>query len=426
MQAEICVDVKSVGEVLDNANLHIPDYQRPYKWERRHIRNLFNDVYDAAVEKDIPEYRIGSIILHENGDFVDIVDGQQRLISLSLFFYNNDKDNLFPGSKKLINQEYIGISRKHARENLNEWEILCKSIEKDKLQKVQSFIVNNCKFSVIIMPKDKLAEAFQLFDSQNNRGKPLDPHDLLKAYHLRAIKEPNENTIKEWEKYVNNEELNLKDLFDKHLFRIRRWANGETGLNKKKHGSELRFSEIFISDFKGVNLEKGDYPYLKLYKELKTHNIEFPISICMPIINGENFFKYIEYNYNLFKKKLFSNKINKLRTETLYKSKFAKNWNLYINITALFIDRFGFDKYDGEIEEKVFVWAFYPRIINERIYDATIANYAGIGVFRNNNYQRLFQKLSISSTPREFIASINMDLFGNYTFETILKEKSMT
>jgi hypothetical protein len=40
----------------------------------------------------------------------------------------------------------------------------------------------------VIINVDKVEEAFQLFDSQNTRGKELDPHDLLKAYHLREMK----------------------------------------------------------------------------------------------------------------------------------------------------------------------------------------------------------------------------------------------
>jgi hypothetical protein len=413
---EITVDLKSVGEILGYANLHIPDYQRPYKWERRHIANLFYDICET-IENNIPEYRLGSIILHDTNTTLDIVDGQQRLVSLSLLFHYLDKDNLFSGSKNLFHEKYISISRKHAKDNLNEWENLCKSIEPDKSKKLKIFFENNCRISVIKMPADKLTDAFQLFDSQNNRGKALDPHDLLKAYHLRAIRNPNENTIKEWEKFVNCRELSLKDLFDKHLFRIRRWANGDSGLHKKKHGSELKFSERFVDDFKGVSLEKGNYPYLQLYKELESHDIKFPVSICMPIINGENFFRYIEYNHDLF-----CDKKSEFPDERLSKGKFSRNMNLYVNMTALFYDRFGHGEHDREMEEKIFVWAFYPRIVSKMIYDATIANYAGTGVFRKKtDFQKLFQKLSISATPREFIANINMDLLENHTQETILE-----
>ena len=36
---------------------------------------------------------------------------------------------------------------------------------------------------------DDVDEAFRVFDSQNYRGKALAPHDLLKAHHLREMRE---------------------------------------------------------------------------------------------------------------------------------------------------------------------------------------------------------------------------------------------
>ena len=259
--SRITFSVKSISDVLQNRSLKIPEYQRPYKWERRHIRSLFYDIREAIDSKK-SEYRIGSIILHnKDADNVDIVDGQQRLISISLFLYCIDKYNLPEGTKNLLNGSYVGISQIHAKENFEEWRFLCGLISKEDIDIISNFIKNHCKVSVIEMPSECLSEAFQLFDSQNNRGKALEPHDLLKAYHLRAIEGTNESpsertveSIKNWEGFVDDKELSLRDLFDKHLFRIRRWVNGDTGLYRKRYGSELKFTERFIDDFKGVSM----------------------------------------------------------------------------------------------------------------------------------------------------------------------------
>lgn len=84
---KIKFSIKSILEVLETEQLTIPDYQRPYKWERRNIRNLFYDVREA-IEQNIGEYRIGSLILHHRDDVnTDVVDGQQRLISISLLLF---------------------------------------------------------------------------------------------------------------------------------------------------------------------------------------------------------------------------------------------------------------------------------------------------------------------------------------------------
>ena len=427
--SKITFSVKSISDVLQNESLKIPEYQRPYKWERRHIRNLFYDLREA-IDRNMSEFRIGSIILHnKDNENIDIVDGQQRLISISLFMYFAAKDNLPDGVSNLLNGSYVGISQLHAKENYDEWRFLCGLISKEDVDVISNYMMNHCKVSVIEMPSECLSEAFQLFDSQNNRGKALEPHDLLKAYHLRAIKEPSERTVENWERFVDDRELNLRDLFDKHLFRVRRWVNGETGLYQKKYGSELKFTERFIEDFKGVNLQNASYPYLHLYEELLKHNIAFPNSICMPIINGNTFFSFIEFAYVLFKNYFYENSIvDGFLSDELKdivnskKSKYSRNINLYTNLLATFIDRFGADKLDRETCEKVFVWAFYPRTAAKAIYDTTLANYAASGTFQRRKCQKLFQELAVSATPREFVARIDTDMLGNLTAADIINK----
>lgn len=57
---------------------------------------------------------------------------------------------------------------------------------------------------------DDIDEAFRVFDSQNYRGKPLAPHDLLKAHHLREMHDESAAmkvaVVEAWEA-VNDEDL---------------------------------------------------------------------------------------------------------------------------------------------------------------------------------------------------------------------------
>ena len=81
-------EIKSVNELF-KMNLDIPDYQRPYKWDIQNIDDLLSDITNAISDADRYrtdfKYRIGTIILHKTKDGVyDIVDGQQRIISLVL------------------------------------------------------------------------------------------------------------------------------------------------------------------------------------------------------------------------------------------------------------------------------------------------------------------------------------------------------
>ena len=102
------------------------------------------------------------------------------------------------------------------------------------------------------------------------------------------------------------------------------------------------------------------------------------------------------------------------------KSIYSRNINLYVNLLATFIDRFGADKLDRETCEKVFVWAFYPRVAAKAIYDTTLANYAASGTFQRRKCQKLFQELAVSSSPREFVARIDTNMLDNLSAEDII------
>ena len=426
---------KKVGELLKEGNLRIPSYQRPYKWNRKHIRNLFYDLRDVMGKK---EYQIGSVILHEIDGHLDIVDGQQRLISISLFLHLLDDLENYKGAKQLLSATVFGeLSCYHASENYNEWENLTQLVGENQAKDICNFLLENCSVSVITMPQERLSEAFQLFDSQNNRGKSLEPHDLLKAYHLRKQDSEDEKIVEKWEQFVEDKDLSLKELFDKHLFRMRRWSRGETGLTNKRYGSYLRFTEDFIDDFKGVDLNQN-FPYLELYRHIEN----LPMSITMPIIDGSKFFEYIESAHETIKNhKDFLNEELGFSDEpegeeknlaypegmlNIYnssKGRYLKCHNIFLNICSLFADRFGKDELSKEIVETLFIWSYYPRVKSRAIYDATVGKYAAGGRFRQKEAQKLFQLLSHAVTPNDFMIKIDRELFENYTVDKIIEEE---
>ena len=88
-------DLMTVRELLSNSyNVYtIPEYQRPFKWTREQIEKLIQDVKESM---DTGEYFIGSIILIKKPEGFDVIDGQQRLTTLTLIlsaFYQKYKTN---------------------------------------------------------------------------------------------------------------------------------------------------------------------------------------------------------------------------------------------------------------------------------------------------------------------------------------------
>mgnify|MGYP001000571030 CR=1 FL=1 len=62
----------------------IPSFQRAYIWKTENILQLVSDLDDACKSPGTP-YFLGSLILVREGDNrYDVIDGQQRLVSLSI------------------------------------------------------------------------------------------------------------------------------------------------------------------------------------------------------------------------------------------------------------------------------------------------------------------------------------------------------
>ena len=117
--------IVTVDELLKE-NLKIPEYQRPYRWSTESAVTLVTDCYVAFVNK-VSEYRIGSVILHretgKNNEIkLNIVDGQQRLTTISIMFFVFDeliKDGGYSDKSKLLDEYYNDLSCEAIVNNLH-------------------------------------------------------------------------------------------------------------------------------------------------------------------------------------------------------------------------------------------------------------------------------------------------------------------
>lgn len=79
------IKLDGVGNVLSSIKLAVPEYQRSYSWEKDHVGDLLRDIHGAFQNKE-PEYFLGSVVLTtKNPNQLEVVDGQQRLATTSLF-----------------------------------------------------------------------------------------------------------------------------------------------------------------------------------------------------------------------------------------------------------------------------------------------------------------------------------------------------
>lgn len=97
----------------------IPRYQRAYSWGDDQLEKLWDDLIEAK-END-PNYFLGSVITaksEDNTSYLDIVDGQQRLTTLTILLcvyrdlFPNINDDLLDTDPFAIDNKVIGISIK--------------------------------------------------------------------------------------------------------------------------------------------------------------------------------------------------------------------------------------------------------------------------------------------------------------------------
>ena len=223
----ILEDRKILKELFQDDALSIPDYQRIYCWEEKHVHKLWNDILEL---KNGKTYHLGIIILHKGEDNKwNIVDGQQRLITLSLILQALQQDesiNLPLLHAKLHTQEaykYVAY---------NKWLIQNYVSQLDYENKKLLFnrILNKLTFSVLkLNDNTSLDLAYTFFSNQNSKGVPLSDYNLLKAHHLRFIKQEEQakHLADRWDKLSssknsNNEKLLVVTL-GIYLYRLRKW-----------------------------------------------------------------------------------------------------------------------------------------------------------------------------------------------------------
>lgn len=86
---------KTVKQLLQGESFAIDEYQREYKWESKHIGELLTDLagkfrssyreeHETSAVSGYEEYFLGSIIVSKRGGKNYLIDGQQRVTSLTL------------------------------------------------------------------------------------------------------------------------------------------------------------------------------------------------------------------------------------------------------------------------------------------------------------------------------------------------------
>ena len=253
---------KSFSEIISNGKKHkVPKYQRDYSWEQEQWDDLWQDIVDIhkSTEEEREEHYMGYLVLQKHKiDEFTIIDGQQRLTTLSLIilaalqilkkssdesdkerlevirgryistksagsllesyklelnrnndeYYRNDLANQSdnPRKRKIKNTERLMFKAKQFYEKA----ITDLKFNGEQLGEfIENIISNYLLFTVITVGDD--VNAYKVFETLNARGVQLSTPDLLKNY-LFSIIDPNYSQMNLIEQYEEKWSITLDNL----------------------------------------------------------------------------------------------------------------------------------------------------------------------------------------------------------------------
>lgn len=278
MEEMLSVELKNLISIFssdpNNENFYqVPNYQRPYSWNKENISELLDDLFTAYVNSRAEEYFCGSIVLVENknDERNDIIDGQQRFTTFTIFIcfikslYFNQLSNK---NKDIINEAIhdryenskfrLRFRTDDKNENDYEQSIVLKdgiqfdeSIKENQIEKkiknnrylqnayfikyffenlssrpenldindFVDFLMNKVVFTVI-KSKDT-SNAIRIFNVLNDRGMPLSPIDILKSNLMTSLNIEDRKTFKaKWDSINEkvNHRFDFEDMLQSYLY----------------------------------------------------------------------------------------------------------------------------------------------------------------------------------------------------------------
>ena len=302
MALTLTAEQKSIYKIFSGDTKYlIPPYQRAYSWNEEQCSEFFEDIKESFLSDESDGYFIGNIVIAKSSEFentLEVIDGQQRLITLTLFIQvlleldqknralndaiwitdRRDIDKreqrvqtrVFEDKDSKFLKEVLAVSLKEVcsikgNNNFNRnicffYKELKKTIKENENFKIEDF-ANYLLDKVSLLPiestdssQDKAREkALKIFETINNRGKPLSDSDIFKAnlYSMALNNSEHDIFIQRWEKLdYECESITLKGFDILRIFKIYSYMiRGKERIEKSEIGLRSFFTKKEYSPF---------------------------------------------------------------------------------------------------------------------------------------------------------------------------------
>ena len=278
---------------LHGKTYSIPPYQRGYKWDTKDIDRLLKDINDFCPNEELDLfYCLQNITLVENADSFNVVDGQQRLTTLTVILSYLGEFDLINGklhynvrneTEKFL-KEYI--FKPSNIKSIQTWEQLLaitnnegndydfqdvfylfnayKTIQlwfeahSQSTSEMKDKILNHLKV-IVNLPKN--IEEQELFENLNGKRVPLDGADLIRALIITRVAKKDVGDLDDSTKQnvlINERRVKIGLMLDS----INLWWRDENRQVYFHHFTK----DAKVSNGSSVAFDETTYPINNLYK----------------------------------------------------------------------------------------------------------------------------------------------------------------
>jgi hypothetical protein len=199
------VKTLTISDLFDDENkckYIIPIYQRNYAWGDDEISSLLQDIKNACEKNKEQDknYYIGSLVVcrRENGDF-EVIDGQQRLTTLTLIMHHLGKLSFRNVSFEHRDESEQALSNLNSEKLPSNFSQALKTIKKvidewgNNKDEIVKFLLD--KVEIIRTEVPEYTDLNHYFEIMNTRGEQLEKHEILKARLMEKLSEGIEQSL---------------------------------------------------------------------------------------------------------------------------------------------------------------------------------------------------------------------------------------
>lgn len=302
---------------LSSRLLHVPIYQRQYKWDKLEVETLLKDIYAKFNINDQEDFWLGTILLSgDKSETLSLVDGQQRILTMFWIFkhfvpnfqikglkskiteigiYEKSKDWLFDEIKHYLENDHVSEKKKFKTiENT----IINWKKENKRIDDFANYLKDKVKCSIL-----KVEDDYEHFENINSKAVKLNLTEkclafLMSGKRYKLIKEKREDFT---------------------------WL-----MSDKPHKVETKFnSKFFLVNFIDIfssNASISSKDKFTNFKEFLSSNLED---------NFDLFTRFLQETKNLAE-----NNEKKFEITYLNKVCFAEYWSIYVNSKIKKYDQF--------------------------------------------------------------------------------------